>query len=446
MQTRSEQTWIYWLVSPFVWASFSIVIFLVSFFFPPITYNQYIEDPCFGYYNWNSAQFTGLCLLAMLAGWWFFQKISSPVYYRKTLTPSNRSPVTMADLAVGLILLAANIGFLAMLFRSGALSQLQNIGKSQAETAAFYEELMNTLDANGLGSLMQISAIVIPWFYWLRVQSIQNGSGKGKLIASGLFWTVLVSYLFPLLILGRRNVILLPLFGVFLVWFLGQVKYGKVNPYKFAFSLIVLGASAFSLFFIVELIRFGFLSGERGMNEMATRIIGYLVAPYNLQGAMIDGALEFPGAGKGYYWTSWIWKFPLLQHVFVAEDILGAIPPFGVQARCDVLAANGFKRHFTSLPIFANSFVDFGWLGTLPFLLYGFLGALTWKRFREGTVDGILLYTMFAYSVLEWRGNIMFPAPYMGIALVFLAILGIGRWSLNTSRYHYELLYQPYTR
>ncbi|MEZ6046467.1 MAG: hypothetical protein R3C11_13025 [Planctomycetaceae bacterium] len=62
------------------------------------------------------------------------------------------------------------------------------------------------------------------------------------------------------------------------------------------------------------------------------------------------------------------------------------------------------------------------------------------KRFREGTVDGCCSATMFAYSVLEWRGNIMFPAPYMGVALVFLGILGIGRWSLKTTRFKQQTL------
>ncbi|MEZ6046465.1 MAG: hypothetical protein R3C11_13015 [Planctomycetaceae bacterium] len=189
MHTRTEQTWLYWLISPFVWAIFSIGIFLVSFFFPPFTYQVYIHDPYYGYLNWNSAAFTGLCILAMLFGWWVFNKIAPKVKYDSPQDTLSRSPVTLVDLFVGMILLSANIIFLAVIIKSGGLQKFQTIGQSTEAMAAYYEEILASVDASGLGSLMQISAIVIPWFYWLRIQASQAGSGSGKLIASGLFWS-----------------------------------------------------------------------------------------------------------------------------------------------------------------------------------------------------------------------------------------------------------------
>ena len=446
MHSRKEQDWLYRLISPFTWAIFSISVFLVSFFFPPFTYEKYTSDPYYGYLNLNSALFTGLSLMAMLAGWWTFQKIAPPVRLDREIQSQSYAPVTMVDLAIGLILLMANIAFTVVVYRQGGFQQLMSINQSSEQAAAYFESIVEAADSNGLGSLMQLSAIVIPWFFWLRVQAVQSGSGTDKLLASGLFAVILISYAFPMFLLGRRNVILLPLFGVFLVWFLGQVKYGKANPVKFVTFLVTLGICAISLFMVIELVRIGFLSGEGGLNDMLTRFIGYLVAPYNLQGAMLDGALTFPGEGKGYYWMSWFWRAPVLQHIIVAEDVIGTIPPYGVEARCDALEANGFERHFTALPIFANSYVDFGWFGIFPFLFYGFAGAFTWKRFREGTVDGIVLYTMFAYSVLEWRANILFPAPYMGVAIVLLIVLGIGRWFLTASRHRQQLLHRPQAR
>ncbi|MAT16184.1 MAG: hypothetical protein CMJ46_13050 [Planctomyces sp.] len=446
MHSSTEQRWLYWLISPVAWASFSITIFIISFFFPPFTFERYIHEPYHGFLNWWSALYTTLCLVACVFGWWFFTRVAPPVRYEPRNQFEAYSPVTLVDLGVGMVLFMANLAFTYGIWKEGAFQQLANIGQSSEEAAAFFEEVIATADEKGLGSLLQLSGLIIPWFYWLRIQAIQSGSGTDRLVASGLFCAVFVSYLFPLMLLGKRNSVLIPCFGIFLVWFMSRVKYGKVNPVKFALILIVFGVSVFAMFFMVEVIRNGILAGEKDLSELWTRVIGYMIAPYNQQGAMIMGDLEFPGGGKGYYWTLWFWKIPVLQHFMDAEAILGTVPPYGVYERCDVLEANGFIPHFTALSIFANSFVDFGWFGIAPFLAYGFVGAFTWKRFREGTVDGIVLYTMFAYSVLEWRGNLLFPPPYFGVALIVLTALGMGRWILRTARFNHKRMYSSAAR
>ncbi|QDU82255.1 hypothetical protein Pla110_40100 [Polystyrenella longa] len=435
MQTRTENSWLYVFISPVMWASFSILIFLFSFFFPPFTYQKYIDDPYFGFMNWSSLFFTVTCLLSLLVGWYMFQWLSPPVRHEIRKEWNSDSPVTLIDMAVGVLLLIANLRFLLFTFESGVIYEFPNVGQTPEESAIFYEELLEAVDANGLGSLMQLSAIIIPWFFWLRVQAIERGSSTGRLVASLLFWAIVITYIIPLFVLGRRNVILRPMFGVFLVWYMGQIKYGKASLVKFVTILGTMAMAAVSLFIFVELVREGLLSGGGQLDDMITRLLGYFVAPYNLQAAMMDGALDWPGSGKGYYWNAWFWNFPILKNFFVAQDFLGTLPPYGVEDRCNALENDGFVRHFTALPIFANSYVDFGWFGMLPFIPYGFIGALTWKRFREGTLDGVLFYTMFAYSVLEWRANIFFPAPFMGLAIVFLGILAIGRWLFQSARY-----------
>ena len=142
------------------------------------------------------------------------------------------------------------------------------------------------------------------------------------------------------------------------------------------------------LFVVVWLARTGSLSGELDTHELAVETVGYCIAPYNQQAALIDGAMVFEGMGKGYNWTQWFWKFPILQNQIDPRDYLGTIPPYGVYERLEAMTANGFEPRFTALSAFGNSYVDFGWLGFLPFVPYGFVGAWMWAAFQVGSTGG----------------------------------------------------------
>ncbi len=51
-------------------------------------------------------------------------------------------------------------------------------------------------------------------------------------------------------------------------------------------------------------------NGATSARESTAEILRYLICPYNTAAALIDGELEFPGAGTGSYWTQFLCKMP----------------------------------------------------------------------------------------------------------------------------------------
>ncbi|MEZ6046466.1 MAG: hypothetical protein R3C11_13020 [Planctomycetaceae bacterium] len=64
----------------------------------------------------------------------------------------------------------------------------------------------------------------------------------------------------------------------------------------------------------------------RGLDEIH-RLTGYLVAPYNLQGAMIDACLDLSWRWQRILLDQLVLEIPPLQHVIVAEDIIEKFLP-----------------------------------------------------------------------------------------------------------------------
>jgi hypothetical protein len=328
---------------------------------------------------------------------------------------------------MGMLLLIGNLYVLRVIQQSGLFSSFAETIRGDAEFGLHFESTIEALDPANLSSISLASVAFLPWLYHVSLNARGRLRTYEGLVLKALFWCLFLTYAATVAPLGRRKELLRPILGLFLVWFLHQCYSGRMTRSRVTAILSAFMAFGLGLFVIVWLARTGGLSGDLDTRELATETVGYVIAPYNQQAALIDGALVCEGTGKGYNWTQWFWKFPVLQNLINPEDYLGTLPPYGVFARLEALRANGFEPRFTALSAFGNSFVDFGWMGFLPFLLYGFAGAWMWRQFVAGRPAGIIIYPMFAYSILEWRANLLFPPPYLGQILFIVVVVIIGR-------------------
>lgn len=411
-------------ISPTFWMVPSMMLFCVCLVFPPSVYQDLLGDRDFIFLNVRALAFTGLCVLSVLAGMVLFRRLVPTGASRGSM---EHAPPLLTDLAMGVLLLVGNLYVLRVIQQSGLFSSFAETIRGDAAFGVHFESTIEALDPANLSSISLASVAFLPWLYHVSLNARGRLRVYEGLVLRILFWSLFLTYAATVAPLGRRNELLRPILGLFLVWFLHQCYRGRMTPRRVTAILSAFMAFGLALFVGVWMARSGGLSGEVDTRELATETVGYVIGPYNQQAALIDGALVFEGMGKGYNWTQWFWKFPVLQNLINPEDYLGTLPPYGVFTRLEALRANGFEPRFTALSAFGNSFVDFGWFGFLPFLPYGFVGAWLWRRFVAGRPAGIIIYPMFAYSILEWRANLLFPPPYLGQLVFIVVLVVIGR-------------------
>ena len=426
MQRLDNQNKVFW-ISPFFWMIPSLTLFFICVVFPPQIYTEFLGDKDYIYMNPRAVAFTFLCVASVLLGMGAFHKLfpePNKLHGNQNLPPLQPC---LTDLGLGTVLLCGNFYILSVLWKSGLLASAADTLQGNSEFGSHFETTIETLDPANLSSVSLASVAFLPWLYHLSLNSRGKLVPRDSLILTGLFWGLFLTYAATVAPLGRRNELLRPILGVFLVWFLHRCQQGRMTH---KLVMMILGGFilfGLTLFVGVWLARSGGISGPVDTEEFYTETIGYCIGPYNQQAALIDGVLIFPGTGKGFNWCQWFWKFPILQNFMDAEAILGELPPYGVYDRLDTLKANGFEPRFTALSAFGNSYVDFQWFGFLPFLLYGFIGAFVWRQFVAGKPAGLIIYPMFAYSILEWRANLLFPPRYMGQILIILTATIVGR-------------------
>jgi len=182
-------------------------------------------------------------------------------------------------------------------------------------------------------------------------------------------------------------------------------------------------AVAMVLFVVLSYMR----QGERHLG-IEHEVFRYLFPSYNAEALILDGSLKFSGHGTLYYWSKWMWNFPILNEMLPLESIrqsmFGAAPEAGAIARGPILARVGITTT-TALPSFACSFIDLGWFGFLPYAIVGVLCAKAWVSFTNHQLPGMLFYPIIAYSFLEWRANLEFPHVTLGYAIILYIFLVI---------------------
>lgn len=411
-------------ISPDFWMLPSLALIAVCLVFPPSWYTELLGDKNFIFLNVRAFAFSLLCVLSIIAGMLAVHRLAPAGELH--FNPRRSEPM-LTDVAIGVALLLGNFYVLRIIQQHGLFNSFLETARGDSHFGTHFEATLDALGPANVASISLASVAFLPWLYHVRLSTWNRITLRDRVLLAVLFWGLFLTYAATVAPLGRRNELLRPMLSLFLVWFFHQCLRQNMTRRRVLTVLTAFLAFGIGLFSIVWVARTGGLAGEVDGDEFSTEMVGYTIAPYNQQAAIIDGAIVVPGSGKGYNWTQWLWKFPVLQNIVDEEAILGELPPYGVYERRDLLETNGFEPRFTALSAFGNSFVDFGWLGFLPFLIYGAVGAYAWRSFLQGKPLGIILYPIFAYSLLEWRANLLFPPRYLGQILIILAAVVIGR-------------------
>jgi hypothetical protein len=407
------------LAHPYFWVFIGTAIFLMAWVFPPGLYQQWFGDTNYLFLNSRVALFNFACIGVTILGIWLG---SGGKWLTSRTQHVAESALRDYPISTNVILsIFSFINCLSILsfIRVGGLSAWRSIITGSSNNIVY--EMKNASDfAENTPWIMLAgySSVMAPLVY-----QIYRGSPSGS-------WTrkfcliYAFTFFFACMTTIKRNFIARPLLAiliVFLVW------PGRRN-FRFGRAVMITALSGLVLvgvFVGLKMVRATTVSDRfSGAQEIAR----YLFTPYNTEAAILDGRMTIEGAGQGYFWTEWLWKFPLIHHVVDIDEIRGRL--FGQEMvlktmteRLEALRFRGITT-VTSMPAFAGSYLDFGWYGVIPFFIVGIMGGWLWVRFCQGTVVGILFFPILVYSFFEWRANILFPSALTNNALIALAIIG----------------------
>jgi hypothetical protein len=316
-----------------------------------------------------------------------------------------------------LIMTALNLASIAIFIRLGGIS---SILRSLEGQETLNQEMRMMIESAGDRALW-LSFIVMPSMYFPVAYSTMRASPRCSWTRT-VFWVFSATYLLAAVLGSRRNAIARPLFGLLLCY----VVWGARRSMTLSRALLATGGAAASLLLVFVSLS-SLRNGISGTEESIREVGRYLLTPFNSDGLVINDEMDFPGSGRGYLWTQWIWNFPILDDVFELQEVraslLGEAVPYGAVDRGDILHDFGVSGS-TNLSSFSSSYIDFRWLGVIPFFIVGWLTGDLWLRFQRQTLGGLIFYPIAAYSFLEFRANIGFPGPTFGYALtLFVAVL-----------------------
>ena len=405
------------LANPYIWVMAGSVVFLLAYLFPPGAYSRLLGDRNHMFLDPQLLAFCGGCIVMTLIG----LGLSKPrnrvdLAWQPLKSPLDGSPLTEWLLVVGLIVL--NLGSVVVFERYGGMGAFA-AGLNDGSMA----KSLRTMSEDAGGKLWL--AMIMPSSIFAPVVMQICRSKPPRSIWRWALWIFAITFLVAAGVAGKRNYLARPLFAallVMLVWpWSRKFTFGKAVGLMATAGVAVLG-----LFLVYAKLRTQGWEADDGLRD----VVRYVLAPYNVSTLIIRDQLVLPGSGQGYFWLTMFWEFPVLTQLFdltaVHDRWVGEAAPFGVFQRGPILMEYGITSG-TSIPAFACSYVDFGWLGILPFLPAAYLGGLFWRSFRRGHLVGLIYYPIFAWACVEWRANMLFPSTIVSYAILFHVVLLVLR-------------------
>lgn len=398
---------------------------LVAFLFPRSYYEQLVWEINYAHLNLPMLAYVALCVAAFAVGYRFYRPLAKPGSARRP-PDERRGQRTRIPLLIIICALLAPISVYALVSILGAvpISTIPGVLLGQGSSLVLRRGATETFGERNIGFAFLIVAAFTPWLVWnaLAVRASRARASLKGYVAVAFVFSLLLVTLSAAFLVQSRSQLLQPLFTALLAWAAFRMMQGRMSPRK----LLSVGAGAF----VFALGYFSLISITRSpsasdLSYAAEKLVAYTVGSYNRFAAALDGTLAIPGGG-GYYWTQGLWRMPGFNGLFdldsVAGSVFGILPPIGFSERTAYIQSAGLDESITSFTIFTHSYVDFGWFGFIPFIIYGFIASLTWAGFREGRSWALILYPLILWSIVEWRGYIEVARSLPVLVLVAAAV------------------------
>lgn len=386
---------------------------------PAATYERIVQEHAYAAGNGRFLLLVALAFLAFLLGARLRTRraataAGAPVAQALLLRARNAS-VVLAPMG-GLVFLAVSLLVLLDLGPGQVADVL--LGRSPSTVLRF--GYGRAVDAFQLGFVLNFFRMAAPLVVIAGVGgALDNGLTR---LGRGLYWAGLGA----IVVLSQsREIFLYALVAAALAFSL--LRHERVRPSARTKLLLAFAFLAF-VAYAVSVQESRFEAGARPALEES--VLGYTVASFNRAAAIMEGALRLPEAWPGYYWTRLAWEFPVLGPAAeaVANDLFGSERPPTTSAEIvPYLAQAGLRLRYNVLSGLGQSWLDFGFLSAVPFLLVGVWMGNAWGRARRGSPGALVVYGALAYAMLDLAGHLRFSDQTVLSAVVLALVLRLLR-------------------
>lgn len=405
------------LAHPLVWLAVSVVVFAAAWLFPPRLYVSMLGDDNYMFLDMRMLAYNSACLLLLVVGLWVGlggQLLNARVQ-RAVESPLTGAPLTSYGLL--LVFIFMNLTAIGLFASEGGFGAIA----SSLSGASLNFELRMASEESRFGAIW-ISLLMLPSMCFGVTYHMFRSSPRDKLLRT-LFYILAVTFVVAATLSSKRNFIARPMFAALLSYLVWPTR-RSIRLHHAIFVCVSAAVVILTLFLGLAVLRNGVAGTADGVRE----VVRYLLGGYNTEALIVNEELILPGSNKGFFWTAWIWEFPIVENLIDLEGmrsrLFGEKAPMGALERGDLLREHGLSIN-TAIPAFACSYVDFGWGGVLPFFAMGYLTAICWKRFVAGTLGGLIFYPMAAYAMVEMRSKIHFPSPAFGGGIILFLMMAI---------------------
>lgn len=413
--------------------SMGAILGLVSvcfYFIPNNIYSAYVNESANLFLNLKAIYFVTLCSLAFC--------ISSYGAFYISKKTNSYGVISTSSLSLNYILLIVNtilaINLLYVVTTVGLSSILQVYSSSSSLNGNFVKLRLSEAIANGrLGWINDLSIAFLVWSFWSILK-------KTKTFSAILFISGLLLFCLNSIVSISRDSFISIFAMLVCVYVLHLNERGKLNlPRLFGIGLAFI-ISFIAIFSIIGLARSS--NFKSSVFEITRQFMGYFPASYNRLAFVLDGRLEYPNSGWGYYSTQAIWDIPLLSGGLGIYDFgrfIGIPLPVSAETNWyDQFAAinvSGLDPSYIWGTIFGFTYSDFGFMAVLYFIIYGAISGVMFKKFMSKENLGILIYPFIFSTIVKWpsivsfsqRGVIIFLAAWFLIILINNALLSRSR-------------------
>lgn len=400
------------LISPAACVIYATGMFLACLLMPGTLYEAIVGEKNYLFLDGVTMVLNCLCIFAFVIGVVAFNAFKTTINVDDARTSS-------ADVLATLALIAVHFLGVAIFVYNGGLRQI-----SMALSGDVVGEAINKVERG-----ISVIFFVTPYFLgWLFSRCLSRRSPSSK----WLFFALITTFLVAIVPLGRRSYFAQLGFSLLAVYAL------HCSRRRFSFRFIAMLVTSTVGMLILFLAYQHFRTGDRADN--LRDVTRYVVTPYNLESMLVHERIVYPGSRTGYYFTTWIWRFPILGQALPMEkwryELFGPPAPIGADQRGPIGQRHGIVGS-TAMTVFGMAYVDFGWFAPLAFGCIGFVCGFAWRQFKSHTLTGVYLYPMIAYSVLQWGNSLIFPHPSFGYSICFLAAYSLVK--CFTGKYEIQL-------
>lgn len=173
----------------------------------------------------------------------------------------------------------------------------------------------------------------------------------------------------------------------------------KINFKKFVIGLFLAIVLAFSLLIIQSRRNPEILTYQGVYNEL----VSYTLVSYNRLAYVMNGQLEIPNDGIGFWTNRWYWGLPgdtIVPNLF---DIKPQYDAFSAWLETFNRVDNAkLDERYIWITIYGEVYVDYGYFGFMWFIIYGLFSQMLYRHISRGNLPVYAIYPFVMQCNFGW--------------------------------------------